>query len=70
MQQKDRCMYEVDHTVLDVLIKDTQAPQDRKMSKGAQPQVFFHVDRATRFVTAVEIHYGQRDDTVSTSELF
>jgi hypothetical protein len=49
-------IYEIDHTLVDVLMTGTRQAQDRTTDKTFQPQVTFRIDPASRLVMAFELH--------------
>ena len=48
-------IYEIDHTIVDVLVTDTRQAQDHTTGKTFRPQVTYCYDPASRLITAFEV---------------
>ena len=49
-------IYEIDHTIVDVLVTEIRQAQDHTTDKTFRPQVTFCIDPASRLVRVFELH--------------
>ncbi len=49
-------VYEIDHTIVEVLVTEIRQAQDHTTDKTFRPQVAFCSDPASSLVTALELH--------------
>ena len=49
-------IYEIDHTIVDVLVTEIRQAQDHTTGKTFRPQVTFCIDPVSSLVTAFELH--------------
>lgn len=49
-------IYEIDHTIVDVLVTEARQPEDHRTDRTFRPQVTLCIDPASRLVMAFELH--------------